>query len=374
MLSAGEVSGDIHGAHLARQLLNLDPDLYLFGMGGLQMMESGVNVRYNMTERGTIGLIETLKHIPAHLKTFSAMKKWLRAEKPNLLILIDSQGFNLPLAEFAKKHKIKTVYYIAPQEWLWGSRKNLIKVAQTLDNIIAIFKKEYELYKEVGAKVEYFGNPLVDIVIPQMTKEEAYKWYRVDPSRPVVGLLPGSRHQEIEKLLPVALEAAKIIKAKIPNVQFLLSVSSPVFRKKIETITGKYSIPYTLIDRHSADLMQISNLLIAASGTVTLEAAYLGTPAITFYKLSPLTVYIARNLLHISVKYISLPNIIMDKYVIPEYPQEKCRPELIAEKAIEILTHPEIQAKMKEEFNKLHAELGKPGVIKKVAEFVLGLT
>ena len=205
MISAGEVSGDVHGSYLVKELKKLRSDIFFFGMGSERLAAEGVDVKFDISKRGTIGMVEVLPNILPIYLTFLKMKKLLLKEKPDLVLLIDSQGFNMPFAKFCKKVGIKTVYYIAPQEWLWGSPRGVKKVAETLDLIIAIFEKEYEIYKNTGARVVYFGHPLVDMVQAKMTKENARQVFFGDeicPS-PVIAICPGSRRQEIRGLLPI---------------------------------------------------------------------------------------------------------------------------------------------------------------------------
>lgn len=164
MVSAGEVSGDVHGSYLIKEFKKLRPDIFFFGMGSERLAAEGVDVKFDITKRGTIGILEALPNILPVYSTFLKMKKLLLREKPDLVLLIDSQGFNMPFAKFCKKAGFKTVYYIAPQEWLWGTPRGIKRVADTVDLIVAIFQKEYEAYRAAGANVVYFGHPLVDIV------------------------------------------------------------------------------------------------------------------------------------------------------------------------------------------------------------------
>ncbi|MFA4966899.1 MAG: lipid-A-disaccharide synthase, partial [Candidatus Margulisiibacteriota bacterium] len=198
MLSAGEVSGDVHGAYLVRELKKLNPDIYFFGMGSERLSAEGVDIKYDITSRGSIGLLEAFPNaFPIYL-TYKKMIGLMRKERPNLLILIDSQGFNLPLAKEARKLGIRTVYYIAPQDWLWGTPAGVKKVAATAGLIVAIFEKEYDSYKKAGANVIYFGHPLIDIVKTDVAKKQR--------SAPLVAICPGSRPQEIKGLLSILVK------------------------------------------------------------------------------------------------------------------------------------------------------------------------
>jgi len=203
MLSAGEVSGDVHATSLVRELKKLLPDTYFFGMGSEKLLAEGVDVKIDIAKRGSIGILEALPNIVPIYFAYQKMLTLLKSERPDLLILIDSQGINMPLAKAAKKLGIKTIYYIAPQEWLWGSSKGVKKVSDTLDMIVSIFEKEHLAYKQAGGNSVYFGHPLVDIVKPEKSKSEARKEFLGSEDGPVISLCPGSRTQEIKNLLPI---------------------------------------------------------------------------------------------------------------------------------------------------------------------------
>lgn len=368
MLSAGEVSGDLHASYLIRELKRLDPNLYLFGMGGRRMKEAGVEIRADVTPHSTIGFAEGIRHLPALLQTLAKLKKDLDREKPDALILIDYQGFNMLLARVAKKRGIKTIYYIAPQEWLWGTRKNLLKVVKTIDKIIAIYEREYQVYRDNGAAVSYFGNPLLDIVRPSLPPEEARRQFGIANGQSVVSLFPGSRDHEIRQLLPILLKVAERLKREVKTLQFILPVSSPVFREQIERRLRNCSPEIKLVENQSQEVINLSDLMIAASGTVAMEAAIIGTPAILIYKFSPVTHFIGRKILRIKVPYFSMPNILLGKELFPEFEQKEVKPRLIAEAALTILRNEEKQAKMKEELARLRTLLGSPGAVSRAAQ------
>lgn len=370
-ISAAEVSGDTHGAFLASELKALEPSLFLIGMGGEKMKAAGVGIRVDVTEKSTIGIIEAFRHLPSQLFAYYRMVRLLKKEKPSAIVLIDAQGFNLPLAKAAKKLGIKTIYYISPHYWLWGIEKGLKEVAGALDKIIAVFEEAASLYLKAGASVSYFGHPLVDIVKPTMSKEGFLKKFELDPLTKIIGIFPGSRLQEIKALLPLQLRAGEIIDSSIGGAQFLLALASPKLKKDVVRILKKTKIAVKIVEGMNYDVLNISDAAIASGGSTTLEAALLNTPVVMFYKLSRLTEFIILKVMKISVPFYSLPSLLEGREVIPELVQKEATAENLAEETISLLVDEKRVPKMKEDFASIRKKLGAPGVVKKVAETIL---
>lgn len=372
MLSAGEVSGDVHGARLVRELKKLLPSAYFFGMGSERLLAEGVDVKVDIARRGTIGIFEALPNV---LPIYFALQKMiglLKSDRPDLLILIDSQGINMPLAKAAKKLGIKTVYYIAPQEWLWGTPKGVKKVAETVDLIVSIFEKEHETYKNAGGNSVYFGHPLVDIIGQQGKGGDA--GMEAGNRKPVIALCPGSRTQEIKNLLPILLQAAAIIKLALPEADFVIPAASTGTIKKIFNYIGDDLRPRAVVGQ-TDDILLSSDLAICASGTINLEASLLGVPNIMVYKLHPLTYWVGKNILKIGekLKFFSMPNILLDEKVVPELVMQEAEPQKIAAEALDILRQSSRQEEMKEKFAKLRRMLGQPGVVARIASRLLSV-
>jgi len=376
LVSAGEVSGDIHGAYLVRELKKLRPDIYFFGVGSERMSAEGVDIKFDISKRGTIGIFEALPHLLPLYLTFLNLKKLISAEKPDLALLIDSQGFNMPLANYCKRLGIKTVYYISPQEWLWGTPRGVKKVVNTVDLIVAIFKREYDVYKQAGGQVVYFGHPLVDIVKPTMSREEARNKFFSFSSGPTICLCPGSRTQEIVRLLPILLKSAVLIQKEYPRAQFLVPAPSQPTLYYINSIISHSSLVIShlsVIEDQIYDALFASDLSLCASGTINLEASLLGVPNVMIYKLSPLTFFIGKHLLKIDrkLKYFSMPNLLLDSPIIPELVMSRANPAMISQEAISLLSDPSRLIKMKSSFSFLSSFLGRPGVIEKIAKAIL---
>ena len=378
LVSAGEVSGDVHGSFLVKELRRLRPDLHFFGVGSERLAAAGVKIYFDLVRRGTIGLAETFPNLLPIFSVFNKVKQLALQERPDLVLLIDSQGFNLPLAKFCKAQKIKTVYYISPQEWLWGTPRGVKRVAGAIDLIVAIFEKEYELYKAAGANVVYFGHPLVDIVKPSLPREAARQSFVGDDARivnrqssPVIALCPGSRIQEINNLLPVLLEAGQVIRSALPQAKFLLPVASGKIIKDIFEKIGSFR-PKAIVGQ-TYDALNASDLAICTSGTINLEASILGVPNIMAYRLSPLTYWLGKHILKIDqkLKYFSLPNILLDEMIVPELVMKEANAKRLAFEALAILRDQARQEKMRAAFARLKGQLGEPGVISRCANKIL---
>jgi len=373
MISAAEVSGDVHGAYLAKELKNINKDIELFGMGGEQMAAAGVDVKFDITDTSTIGIFEPLKYLPNHLKSFNILKKLMKSENPDALIVIDAQGFHMPLVKEARKLGIKTIYYIAPQEWLWGTKRGVRKVAKELDLIVAIFEKEYEAYKETNAHVIFFGHPLVDIAKPAYTKGELRLSSYIKNGAPFIGLFPGSRKQEIDGLLPIMLDALKLIQDNFGDINPLIGLSSSKFKAKIEKMVEERKLNVSIVEGGTYDTLAACDVSLAASGTLLLEAAIVGAPVIMTYKLSPFTAFVAKHIIRIDKKlsFYSMPNILANEKIIPEFVMDNANAENLANEAISILKDKTRAAEIKHGLKQVNALLGNPGVVSKVARGII---
>jgi lipid-A-disaccharide synthase len=373
MISAAEVSGDVHGAAMAKELKAVDKDVVLFGMGGEKMAEAGVDVKLDITEKSTIGLIEPLKHIPSHLRSLKFLVSLMKKERPDALIVIDAQGFHIPLVKKASKLGIRTIYYIAPQEWLWGTAKGVKKVANAVDLIIAVFEKEYEAYRGAGGNAVYVGHPLVDMARPTYRREELRSASTVEVGAPFVGLFPGSRKQEIEGLLPIMLDSIKLIEGKFGKVNPLLGLSSSKFRQSVEKMVEKHKVNLSIVEGGTYDALAACDVSIAASGTILLEAAVVGAPVIMTYKLSPVTAFLAKHVVKLDKKlpYYSMPNILANEKIIPEYIMEAANAENLSNEVVSILKDRSKAEGIRHGLNQVSALLGEPGVVAKVARGII---
>ena len=368
LLTAAEISGDFHAANLVRAIKRIDADIEFVGTGGEKMRQAGVDVRATTVHMGTVGIWEGLRFYPSFLRIEKQIKRMLWEEPPNLLVLINSRDFNLRIARLAKKRGFRIIYYIAPPAWAWPDWATK-RTVRDITEVIAIFPFEVELYRKAGANVTFVGHPLVGMARPTLSKGEAYQEFGLTPEHPIVGLLPGSRAYEIDSLLPVMLRTADEIKRSLKGIQFLLPVADSVFEKRIARIVKEGGIDIKVINNNIYDVMNVSDLVITASGTATLEAACLRTPMIVVYKTS-LTTWILGNIL-IKLPYVSLPNILAGRRIVPELLQFRVTPNRLANLALSLLEDSQELEEMKAELDKVTRKLGEPGAIERAARIVV---
>lgn len=367
MFSAGEASGDTHGASVAKALLEKYPKAQLFGMGGDLMKQAGVDIIYDIQQLGFIGIVEILKHLPTFFKLRSFLKEAMLREKPDVLVCIDYPGFNMKLAKVAKELHIPVVYYIAPTIWAWNKGRGK-DIAKTVTKVASIFPFEAEAYREFGVDVEFVGNPLVDIVHPTMSYESALAHFGADTTSRNILLMPGSRKQEVEGLLPTMLAAAERLYENHKDLKFFLPRAHTIPREDIDRILQAYSVPVTVTEGHNYDLMQICTACIAASGTATLETALMNVPTVLIYKVAPVTYGIGKVL--VKIDHIGLPNIMAKRRIIPELLQGEVTPENIERELGKILDDGAVYTQMKADLVQVKVELGAPGAVQRVADVI----
>ncbi|MBU0687077.1 MAG: lipid-A-disaccharide synthase [Candidatus Margulisbacteria bacterium] len=371
LITTLEPSGDLHASRLIKELKSLSPDIKIFGVGGENMKQAGAEIIMDTSKKGVVGLVETLSFLPSLLLAAQHIKKFMDQEKPDLLLCVDSQGFNVPLAAAAKKRGIKTIYYIAPQEWLWGTEKGVKKVVSVVDLIIAIFKKEAAAYKNAGGNVFYQGHPLLDIVKPSQNKEETCNKLGLNPKAPLVALCFGNRKQEIKNLTPLMLRTAKLIKNKLPDCQFVAPLFNHAFEKTLHQQIDALLPEVLLVSGNNYNILNAAGAVLSTPGTVTLECAILETPVVATYKLNPLTYFIGKNILRFNLPYVTMPSLLVGHLVVPEYIQKAATPENLAEEIVNILMLPSRRDILIEKLKEVKKELGSPGAVKKAAEVIL---
>lgn len=367
MFSVGEASGDLHGASVAKMLKQNIPDVEMFGMGGAKMREAGVDISYDIADLGVIGVAEVIKNLPRFFKLRDDLGRLMDERRPDVVVVIDYADFNMRLAKVAKDKNIPVVSYISPSAWLW--RKGRAKtVAKNVARVAAIFPMEAKVYEEAGADVTFVGHPLLDIVKPVRTQDEAYRHYGADRDKPIVLLLPGSRLQEINGLLPPMLEAAEKISQAVANVQFYLPLAPTVPDELVRPMIEQSGVEVVCTRDGVHDLMQIATMGIAASGTVTLEAAILQMPMVVVYKVAKLTYWLGRIIL--DLPNYSLPNIIAGRRIVPELIQHEANGERIASESLKLLTDKTYYCRMKDELADVAIRLGEGGAVAKVARVI----
>lgn len=368
MFSAGEASGDMHGANLARALKALDPEIELLGMGGSQMAQAGVRIVYDINNLGFIGVGEILRKIPFFFRLRTQLLQVMQEEKPDVLVCIDYPGFNMRLIEKARAAGIRVVYYILPTIWAWHKSRGKV-IAEHTDLAISLFPFEAKLYEELGARVAYAGHPLLDVVHPELTKDEALQAFGLDAAKQTILLMPGSRLQEVRGLLPVMLAAVKEITAQRDGVQFLIPRASTIEESVLQELIPADLENVHVASGHVYDMMNISTAAVAASGTATLETALMGLPTLLIYRVSSLTYWLSKILVHI--QSIGLPNIIMGHRIMPELWQDEVTPEAIAADMVTLLTDKQVWQERHEAMLSVRKEMGEPGAVRRTAEIIL---
>ena len=367
LISAGEASGDIHAAAVTAALKRLDSTTEVFGMGGDELRAAGGEVLFDIKDHGVMGFVEVIKKLPDLFKLRREFARVMDERKPDCLVVVDYPGFNMKLAKLAHDKGIPVVSYIAPSAWAWnkGRAKNVAKI---VDKVACIFPFEYDVYKEAGAPVEFVGHPLVDIVHPTMERAEAEAWVGKEPGRPLVLLMPGSRLMEIERMLDVILEGAKLLQKQMPQVQFAMPRAGTIPLEMLQSKIQTSGLEVKITEGHNYDLFSVADLALATSGTVTLEAAMCGLPSVILYRTSAITAFIARRV--INIPNIGLPNIVAGRQILPELLQEELTPAKLAATAVELLA-PERRPQLEANLAYMKERLGEPGAVNRVAQLIL---
>ncbi len=373
MIIAGEASGDMHGARLVQAMRELDPGLDFSGMGGRELAAAGVELLYDASKLAVVGVTEVLGHLGDILAARRALLRRMRARRPGLLILIDYPDFNLLLAARAKKLGIPVFYYISPQVWAWRSGR-VKKIGRLTDRVGVILPFEQEFYARRGVRVDFVGHPLMDAVQTTMSREEFLARHRIKPDRKIIGLLPGSRRREISSLLPDFLAAAEhLVRGSNEQYAFLIPRASTVPPRLLDEhglADYRQRLSCQVVDEDRYDLMAACDAVVAASGTVTLELAILGTPAVVTYRVSPRTYFLGRLLVR-HIDCFSLVNLVAGRKVVPELLQDQVTPENIAAELEKMTGNTTIRRRIREGLAEVTARLGGRGASRRAARIAL---
>ncbi|MDD5275674.1 MAG: lipid-A-disaccharide synthase [Methylovulum sp.] len=370
MFSAGEPSGDQHAANLFLEMKKSQPTIKGIGMGGTKMAEAGIGLRYDSANIAVIGVVEVIKHYREIRRALMLMQQLAVTEKPDLLICVDYKEFNFKLARFAKQHGIKVLFYVGPQVWAWRAGR-VKQYGKVIDMMAVIFPFETAYYEAENVPVRYVGHPSVDKVHPQHSKAEDLLRFGLDRQHPVVGLLPGSRVNEIKRMLPVMLAAAEKLQANLPDVQFVLPQAGSIADELLAGYCQQSSVNIILIKNQPYDVMQCCDAIMTTSGTATLEIALLTVPMAIAYKLAPVTYWLGRLL--VKTPFIGLPNIIAGNGIIKEFIQHEATPENLAAEMLRILTDNSYNADMRKNLSEVKQRLGQGGASKAMAELAQGM-
>ncbi|MBK9709173.1 MAG: lipid-A-disaccharide synthase [Acidobacteria bacterium] len=368
MLVAGEASGDKHGANLAAALRAARPDLdfEIFGSGGDEMRSRGVETLVDSREVAIMGALEVARALPKFLRVFRRLREAARKRRPDLVVLIDWPEFNLRLAKRLSRDGHRIVYYISPQIWAWrGYRINTIK--RYIEKMLVILPFEEEYYRKNGVKVDYVGHPLLDSVRVTTSKNQFCARYGIDKEKPLVALLPGSRHSEIKYILPAMMDAVRILNQNRSDVEFIIPLASTFNKSEIEAhIAGLHNL--SVIENDTCNAVASADLAVVASGTATLETAIIGTPLIVAYRASQLNWRIFRPL--INVEFVGMPNLIAGKEIVPELLQDDLNGPGLAAEITGLLDDKERLARMRSELSVVRERIGESRASDRAAQII----
>jgi lipid-A-disaccharide synthase len=367
LLSCGEASGDLYAGALVEALRRREPDIEVFGLGGERFAAAGGGLVADFHGLSVTGLTEALSLVPRLFKVLGQLTKAAKARKPQVAVLIDYPDFNFRLMRRLKKQRIPVVYYISPQLWAWrGGRIKDMKRGAT--RVLPIFPFEEAIYQRAKVDVRFVGHPLIDLVKPALSREAFLKKLHLDPTKPVLALLPGSRANELVRLAPVIAEAVPKIAARVPGVQFVIA-RAPNLDDGLFEPFGLSGVTLRIADTQTDDVLNACDAVITASGTATVQAALHGKPMVVIYKLSPMTYRLGIRLARVD-KY-AMVNLIAGDRIVVELIQDACTADAIAEESVRLLNDRDYRARMIASIENVKRQLGGPGASDRAADAIL---
>lgn len=366
MMVAGEASGDLHGSFLAKEILRQNPKVRMFGMGGRLMNEAGVDVLFDLTRQSVIGFTEAIRNMRPYTRILNHLTLLLEEEQPAVFIAIDFPGFNLKLAARARELGIPVVYYFSPSAWAWGEKRAEI-LANLGVTVCSIFPFEAEVYRKAGAHVVYVGHPLLDIVKRTKSQPDARQELGLDPDRPILGLLPGSRVQELRRHVKPMAEAYRRLAREVPGLQGVVPVAHTTSCDTVREMIG--DTPIRLVEGRTHEVLTAADAAVVASGTATLEAAILGTPQVVVYRLSGISYHIVRRM--VKIPHASLPNIVAGREIVRELFQDDVNGHTIADAVRPFFKEPDAVRRVQGEYAEVVRLLGRSGAVERAAKVVL---
>jgi lipid-A-disaccharide synthase len=368
LIVTGEASGDLHGANLATAIRALRPDVTLLGVGGARMQAAGVELVRGIERLDVIGLLG-LAQVRAVTRTYLALRRLLRAEPMDVVVLIDNPGLNLRLARVAARAGHRVVYYIAPQVWAWHPGR-IRQIARSVHHMIVILPFEEALFRGAGIPCDFVGHPLLDAIAPSYDRAELRTRFGLAMDAPVLGLLPGSREKEVHALLPAMLEAVRRVRRLYPDLEVAVAQAPSVPDGFMTALAEASGLKLRVVRDQANEVMAASDVLLVASGTATLQAAVIGTPMVIAYRVSWLTYWIARCL--VNVDCIGLVNIVAGRRIVPELIQHEATPDRLGEEAVRLLRDRTASEEMRAALRTVRRSLGEAGASRRAAQVVLG--
>lgn len=354
---AGEASGDLLGSRLIEAIRAERPEARFFGIGGPKMIAAGLDSWFPQEKLAVRGLVEVVKHLRELLAIRRQLVRRIVAERPSLFVGVDAPDFNLGVELRLRRAGIRTAHFVGPTVWAW--RPGRIKgIRRAVSHMLVLFPFEPPIYERAGIPVTYTGHPLADEIPEDVNRAEIRERLRLPQAAPVITLLPGSRQSEIEHMAPLFVAAARLIFDRLPEARFLVPLVTRESRERFEEVVWKAQardLPLTMLFGHAQDAIAACDVALAASGTVTLEAALLRRPMVIAYRVSPLTAAILRRL--VTVPYVGLPNILNGDWLVPELLQEEATPENAAQAVVNLVRDPVVRERLDARYAAIHASL-----------------
>jgi lipid-A-disaccharide synthase len=370
MISCGEPSGDLYAGALASAILALEPDAIVTGFGSERLRGAGASLVRDFKGLSVTGLTEALRVVPRSWQIYRALVRAAEADPPDVFVPIDFPDFNFVLARALHRRGVPVVYYISPQLWAWR-RGRLKTMKRVVDRVLVIFPFEAPFYEDAGVPVTFVGHPLLEMTGPPVAREAFLRGHGLDPARPVVALLPGSRRNELRAMLPDLVRAAGLIAARLPEAQFLVAraphLADDLFAP-LDEWRASGAGPVVLEGLTDA-VLACADVALLASGTVTVQAALHGCPMVVVYRVGPLTYAIGKPLVRVDT--YAMANLVAGRRVVPELIQDAFTPQAVAAEALRVLTDPGHAARVKAELAAVRAKLGTAGASRRAAEAVI---
>ena len=367
MLSCGEASGDLYAGALVDALRRREPDIDVFGLGGERFKAAGGRLIADFHGLSVTGLTEALSVVPRSFATMRRLVAAAKAQQPHALVVIDYPDFNFRLMYRIKKLGIPIVYYISPQLWAWrAGRMKVMK--RVVDRVLPIFPFEEPLYQREKMDVRFVGHPLIDLATAKQDRVSFLRRLHLDPSQPVLALLPGSRANELDRLGPVVAQAIPLIAKQVPGVQFVIA-RAPNLHDGHFDVFGISGATIRIVDGETDDVLNASDAVITASGTATVQTALHGKPMVVVYKVSPMTYRLAKRMTLVDT--YAMVNLIAGARVVVELIQDACTPDAMANEAVRLLTDTTYRTRMIASLDEVRRRLGGPGASDRAADAVL---
>ncbi len=369
LLSCGEASGDLYAGALTRELLAIDPDLRIAGLGGPRFAAAGGRLVDDYRDISVTGLTEWIPKLPRLLAARRRLIAAARAERPDALVLIDFSGFNFRLAPSIRRLGVPVVYYISPQ--IWASRAGRLATIRAIaDRVLVIFPFEESIYRSGGVPVEFVGHPLIDLAKPSATRERFLAGRGLTPSAPTVAILPGSRPNEVARILPDLAAATRLIRRDVPGAQFVVARAPHLDDHLFDAVRADDAgARLTLVEGDTDTVLASADVALTASGTATVQAALHDTPMVVVYRMSPLSYQLARRLVRLDS--IGMVNLIAGENIVPELVQDAFTPDAVAREAVSMLTDRARAARVRQGLASVRQRLGGPGASRRAAEAIL---